>query len=112
MGTKEARYVNILLGIWLFISAFVWRHSSWQFNNAWIMGVITAVVALVALSVPAVRFVNTIAGIWLVISGFAFPALAAGTRWNNVLVGVAIFFLSLVGSSSDLRTRPRVTSPT
>ena len=112
MGNKEARYVNILLGIWLFISAFVWRHSSAQFTNTWIMGVITVLVGFAALGAPAVRYVNTIVGIWLVISGLAMPAASAGTRWNNVLVGIAIFLVSLVGSRSDLGARRHVTTPT
>jgi uncharacterized membrane protein HdeD (DUF308 family) len=112
MGNREARYLNILLGVWLFISAFLWRHSSAQFTNTWLMGAITVVVGLISLRSPAIRFINTLVGIWLVISGLALPAVSSGTRWNNVLVGVAIFLVSLVGSGAELRTRRHVTVPT
>jgi hypothetical protein len=109
MGNKDARYLNLLLGIWLFISAFLWKHSPAQFTNTWLMGVITVIVALVATSMPAARYVNTAVGIWLIISGFALPHYRAGTVWNNVLVGIAIGLLSLVGSRADLTTRKPLT---
>ncbi|HVV49422.1 MAG TPA: hypothetical protein VHO06_07180 [Polyangia bacterium] len=114
MSNRGARYLNILLGIWLFISAFVWPHRTWQFENTWILGVIAVVVGFIALGAPAIRFVNTVVGIWLVISGFGAPALSVATRWNNGLVGIAIFILSLVGSgsASELRTGRHVTSTT
>jgi len=111
MDTRGARYLNILLGVWLFISAFVWRHSAWQFNNTWILGVITVVVGFIALGSAPARFVNTLVGIWLVISGFGGPALNVATRWNNGLVGIAIFIVSPVGyGRSELGTRRHVTS--
>ena len=110
MGDTQARYVNIALGVWLFISAFIWPHTHAQFTNTWLMGVITVVVGFISLGSPPFRFVNTIVGIWLVISGFSFPSVTAGTRWNNVLVGIAIFVVSLVGSRSNLRTRTQLPS--
>jgi len=110
MNNRGARYLNIMLGIWLFVSAFVWPHRTWQFNNTWILGVITVVVGLIALGSPAARFVNTLVGVWLVISAFSVPLLSVATRWNNVLVGVAIFIVSLVGSGADLGSRRRAIS--
>lgn len=112
MSTRGARYLNILLGVWLFISAFVWGHSAWQFNNTWILGVITVVVGFIALGAPGVRFVNTLVGIWLVISGFGAPAVNVATRWNNGLVGIAIFIISLIGYGSEVRTGRHVTHVT
>jgi uncharacterized membrane protein SirB2 len=90
-----ARTLNILVGIWLFISAFCWPHSSAQFANTWILGVICVVVAAIAMRVEQVRFLNTLVGIWLFISAFALPGSSPGTNWNNALVGVAIFIISL-----------------
>lgn len=112
MEHRDARYLNILLGIWLFISAFVWRHSSAQLTNTWIMGVITIVAAWVATRVPPVRFVNTAVGFWLIISSFALPRISAVTTWNNLLVGIVITVLSLVGRTSGVTSgrRRRVTS--
>src|SRR5690349_8707395 len=98
MNEKEARYANAVIGVCLFISAFVWPHSSAQFTNTWIMGVIVTAVALIATRVPGFQFVNTLAGIWLVISAFVLPAVRVGTMWNNAIVGIAVVGLSLVGA--------------
>ena len=108
-NNQGARYLNVLLGVWLFISAFVWPHGAWQFNNTWILGIITVVVGFVSLCAPGVRFINTLVGIWLVISGFGATG-ALATRWNNGLVGIAIFIVSLIGSGAELRTHRHVTA--
>ena len=42
-----------------------------------------------------VRFLNTVLGIWLFISAFVLTTQSAGTRWNNGLVAIAIFLISL-----------------
>jgi len=47
-----ARIVNIVLGVWLFISAFLWPHTYAQMTNTWILGVLCVVFALVAMRVP------------------------------------------------------------
>jgi hypothetical protein len=105
MDPKQSRYANVVLGIWLFISAFAWRHSQAQFTNSWLMGIIVTVVALLAASVPALRYVNTAAGLWLIISAFALPRHTAGTAWNNVIVGILVFAFSLVPARGELMGR-------
>src|SRR5581483_9557934 len=99
MDVKGGRWVNALVGVWLFISAFVWPHSAPQYANTWIMGIITVAVALIAIGSPGVRFVNTAVGIWLIISTFALPSISVATRWNNFIVGIVVGILSLVGTS-------------
>ena len=96
-----ARTLNVLVGIWLFISAFCWPHASAQFINTWICGVVCVVLALIAMRFEQARFVNTLLGIWLFISAFALPHNSAGvgTEWNNALVAVAIFIISLTPST-------------
>jgi hypothetical protein len=91
-----ARTLSIILGVWLFISAFIWPHSDAQRTNTWIMGLLCVVFAMAALRMPEVRFANTVLAIWLFISAFALPALSAATVWNNALVAIAIFIASLV----------------
>lgn len=90
------RTLNVILGVWLFISAFVWPHTRVQMTNTWIVGVLCVIFALVAMSVPRVRHLNTLLSIWLFISAWALPVHSVGTVWNNVLVAIAIFIVSLL----------------
>ncbi len=95
-NASPARIVNIILGVWLFISAFVWDHGTAQRTNTWILGVLCVIFAIIALSSPPARWLNTILAIWLFISVWALPHLNRGTMWNNALVAIAIFIASLV----------------
>jgi hypothetical protein len=94
----SARGINVALGVWLFISAFIWPHSLAERTNTWILGVLTVVFALVATRVPQARYMNTILAIWLFISAWALSRISVGTTWNNALVAIAIFVVSLIPS--------------
>ena len=101
VGGRAARAVhpsiiNVILGVWLFISAFAWPHSQAEMHNTWICGVLCAVFALLSMFVPQARYLNTALAVWLFISAWALPTVSAGTIWNNVLVAIAIFVYSLV----------------
>ena len=105
------RGMNIILGIWLFISAFIWQHTPAQFTNTWIMGVIITVFGLIALSVPNARYVNTVASIWLFISAWMLRPERAGTVWNNVIVALLVFFISLAPAMRAPTTGRMPTQP-
>lgn len=91
-----ARGINIALGIWLFISAFLWRHSQGQFTNTWVVGALCVLFALLAIWAPVVRYLNTILAIWLFVSAWAIPAVSVATVWNNAIVAIAILVVSLL----------------
>jgi hypothetical protein len=101
-----ARALSVLLGIWLFISALAWYHTPAERTNTWILGVLCVIFALVAMRAPAARWLNTILAIWLFISVWALPHAMLATMWNNALVAIAIFFLSLVPGAGE-RPLPR-----
>jgi hypothetical protein len=96
MPGRTARTLNLILGAWLFVSAFLWSHTPADRVNDWAVGLAIVVFAVLAMSIPAVRWVNTALGAWLFISAFALPHAHAGTRWNEVLVGLFVFFISIV----------------
>ncbi len=111
---RTARYWNIALGVWLFISAFIWRHSSAQFTNAWIVGLLVTAFAVAALAYPRARYANTVLAVWLFISAWVLPIFSVATVWNHVLVAIAVFAFSLVGSEPTLPARqipPEAPSP-
>jgi hypothetical protein len=93
-----ARTVNIVLGVWLFISAFLWPHGQGQFTNTWLVGLLCAAFAVVATWAPQVRYLNTILAIWLFISAWAIPSVRSATIWNNALVSIAMLVASLIPS--------------
>lgn len=96
--SNAPRILNIILGIWLFVSAFLWMHSEAQFTNTWLVGAGITLFGLIALGAPAFRYVNTALAVWLFISVWALPILQTGTGWNNALVAIAVFVLSLIPS--------------
>ena len=100
-GGEIARGLNILLGVWLFISAFLWMHAPAQRTNSWIVAVLAVIFAAVALSMPPARWLNTALSIWLFISCWALPHQNVGTQWNNALVAIAMFVISLVPSQGE-----------
>ena len=92
--------LNVALGAWLFISAFAWRHSQAQMTNTWILGILCAAFAIVSMAVPRVRHLNSLLAIWLFISAWALPTVKMATVWNNSLVAIAVFVLSLVPATT------------
>ncbi len=103
------RYLNALIAVWLFISAFAWRHTMPLRQDTWIVALLMFITALVAMTVSSFRWVNTALAVWLVISTLAFPHTMAATEWNNLIVAIAVFLLSLVPSSRETQ---KITSPT
>lgn len=101
MPGRTARTLNLILGAWLFVSAFLWTHTPLDRVSCWTVGVGVIVFATAAMSVPAARWANTALAVWLFISAFALPHVHAGTRWNEVLVALAVFFLSIVPTEVD-----------
>ncbi len=98
-NAEGARWLNVVLGVWLFISAFLWPHTAAERTNTWILGVLCVVFALIAMSQPAARWLNTILAIWLFISVWALPHQNLATMWNNAIVAIVVFLASLVGTS-------------
>jgi hypothetical protein len=90
-----SRIVNIVLGVWLFISAFLWPHSYAQMTNTWIAGALCVAFALIAMRVPEVRYLNTLLSVWLFVSVWALPWVSNATRWVNALTAIVIFAVSL-----------------
>jgi hypothetical protein len=106
-----ARIINLLLGVWLFISAFVWPHTVHSRANTWILGVLIAIFSLLATTQPNARWLNTLAAIWLFFSSLAIFHTTQATVWNNVIVAIIVFVLSFVGGEARSVTTRRTTQP-
>ncbi len=110
MPGRAARKMNLVLGAWLFVSGFLWTHTPADRVNDWFVGLAMVAFAVVALTAPAARWVNTALSAWLFVAAFALPHVHAGTRWNEALVGLFAFFLTIVPTEvtpGDLAEAPR-----
>lgn len=102
-----ARSLNLVMGIWLFATAFLWQHTDASRLNTWLVGVLVGACAFVAAWVPMARWGNTALSIWLFFSSLSLYHLSGATLWNNVIVAIIVFLASLVpGSATGREGRP------
>ncbi len=105
----DARVANVVLGAWLFLSAFLWPHGGPQFHNAWISGTIIVTVAMAGLGgAQRARLVNSAVGGWLLVSSLLLGPITTGTFWNHVAVGVAVGVFGLGTSLASIARREPV----
>lgn len=97
-------WTNGILGVWIFIAAFLSMGTQGNFWNDLIVGVITAVVGFLMVKEKSWQgWLTGIVGIWLIIAAFI-PALlvGGGLLWDNIIVGV----LLMVGGFGALGGTP------
>jgi hypothetical protein len=106
-----ARSVNAVLGLWLFFSAFLWEHTSRQFHNAWVVGVVVVTAALAGLGGARWgRVVNGVLGGWLIVTALMWNPGADPTFWNHAIVGAALALFASAPSLRAVRDRSLPTS--
>jgi hypothetical protein len=93
-----ARLFNVLAGLWLFISVFMWPHSAAQATNSALCGIAAMGLSLLALYVEPARYLGAALGAWVFMSTFLLPQTSRTTTWNNALIGIAMFVASLLGT--------------
>jgi hypothetical protein len=90
------RVLDLSLGLWLFVSAFLWPHGAAQLANATIVGVLLVAVALVRQTRQEhARHASTALAVWLFLANMLLPT-SLPTTWNHALVAVLVFLVSLV----------------
>jgi hypothetical protein len=98
--------LNIILGIWLFFSPWVYKAGSnpdsW---NNWIFGVLVVIFAATRYSSPetgrALSVLNLLIGIWTFVSPWVFGYTGNSGRFaNSLIVGAVIFILGVYGAGS------------
>jgi hypothetical protein len=99
--------INLLIGIWLFMSAFIWPHTTGQMTNTWIIGVLIALASAWAMYAPDARYLDTIFAVWLFISTFVIAHPTPATMWNNAIAAIVVFVLSLIPGGVTATTGQR-----
>lgn len=102
----RARLANVVLGVWLFASAFVWDHYASSQTNTWVVGLLICGSSLVALRHSTARWANTALAAWLFTSTLLLiRPMHVSTVWNNLLVAGCVFTFSLF-ARGGLTARP------
>jgi len=90
------RIFNVVMGTWLFISAFAWRHSPVQFWAALICGALTILLTLATFYVPAVRYLVAVFAVFLFVESLTGAAGFRRTAWHDAIIAIAIFLAALL----------------
>ena len=105
---EHARVANLLMGLWLIASTFIWSHFEGSRLNTWLVGAVAASFALLTLRKPALHWVNALVGAWLLISTlFVIRPIQTATWWNNLLLAVAITGCALLSHRGAITTIER-----
>jgi hypothetical protein len=133
-ATPWQDWLNLILGVWLFISPWVLSfavggrastqnpagaaagggamlaNAAW---NAWVLGIIVALVAISALTRTAAwqEGLNLLLGIWVFIAPWVLGfSGAANAAWDHWIVGFLVFVFALAGLSAARRAVPTTTA--
>ena len=58
---SDSRIVNIALGAWLFVSSFLWLHTTAELANCALVGAAIVVVGAIGMKTQALRYLNAAA---------------------------------------------------
>ena len=102
---KTTATINLLAGIWLFVSPWVYQSYALNAWNSWIVGALIVVFAASRLSSPitsGLSLVNVVLGAWTFASPWIYGYTGDSSRFvNSLCVGVIVFILSIYGSSVE-----------
>lgn len=105
-GGMSARVSNMVLGVWLVLSAYLWRHSAPMLVNAVLVGsLVVAFAILAAQGLTWARHLNTAVAIWLFVSALFLPRLSTASVVNHLIVALAILLFSLMPTVRARRLR-------
>jgi hypothetical protein len=98
-----ARVANLVLGIWLGVSALLFRHTRYQALNQAICCLLIVAFATAGLvSRWPARLLNLALGGWLILSAFVLPHASVVSAWNQGIVGyLLIGFASMPRSAVE-----------
>ena len=90
------RYVSLVLGGWLLVSAFLLPHTELSQMNAWIVGALVVLASLFTFKFPVARPLNAALGLWLLASSALFYPRTDGTFFHNLIIAFTLIALSFM----------------
>ena len=95
--SRVASLADIILGLWLLFSAFLWRTSPAHMVNAALIGVASVTLGAVALRGHGwARWLVGGLAVWLVVSLWVLPRGSASLVANHLFVGTLLFGFSVL----------------
>src|SRR5262245_11400283 len=92
----SVRIFNVLVGTWLFLSAFAWPHSTPQGMTALICGALTVLLSLATMYFSGVRYLTAVVAVMLFVTSLATAERLDRTFWHNSIMAIAIFVNALI----------------
>jgi uncharacterized membrane protein YjjP (DUF1212 family) len=106
-----AAIIDILVGLWIFMSTFAWQHTTPEFINTIVCGALAVWFGIAALADRRARYLELALASWLLLSGHVLTGASRETLWNNTVCAFALFVGGLLGGwrrrAHDLRAGTR-----
>ncbi len=84
------RIFNILMGVWLFVSAFVMPQGRGQIASTAICGALTTLLAVLTTYDPRSRYLTEAVGALVVVLALTVHPVGSATFWHNGVMGISI----------------------
>src|SRR5262245_48093666 len=91
------RIFNILMGLWLFVSAFVLPQGRGQVASTAICGALTVLFAALTSYDLRSRYATLAVGVLVVVLAFTVHPLGSATFWHNGVMGISIAVAAWAG---------------
>lgn len=112
-NAKLCDVANLILGAFLFLSPWIFTFpTGTQSQNAWISGIIIAVLAIAALAAFAVweEWLNLIVGLWVAVSPWVLGFQGTTARTVHLIVGLLVAILAAIELWLMYQQPPRQTA--
>ena len=90
------RIFSALIGMWLFLTAFMWPHNHAEAALTVACGALVFVLAIASFYLVAARYAILVLAAALFVGALALPGLSRATEWNNVITAAALLASSLL----------------
>jgi hypothetical protein len=87
---------SVALGLWLMFAPFTLGSTGTAAHSDDLIGALIVTVAIIALADVgrAARFVNILFGAWVIAAPWLLRGATSSARWNDMIVGALVIFLS------------------
>ncbi len=112
-NTKLCDVANLILGAVLFFSPWMFGFAAGaQSQNAWISGIVIAVISIAALAAFAVweEWLNLIVGLWVVVSPWVLGFQGTTAMTAHVVIGIIVAVLAAIELWLLYQNPPRLTT--